>query len=66
MEKEIKRMKNFIGFAGLMLLITAIIGLIAYSSNAPLEAITIMTNISNFTLIIGALSLVMAGVSSKK
>ena len=66
MEKEIKRMKNFIGFSGLMLLITAIIGLIAYSGNAPLEAITIMTNISNFTLIIGALSLVMAGVSSKK
>ena len=65
MEKEIKKMKNFIGLAGLMLFITGIIGVIAYSGNAPLDMISTMIKVSNTTLIIGSLSLILAGVSSK-
>ena len=48
-----------------MLFITGIIGVIAYSGNAPLDMISTMIKVSNATLIIGSLSLILAGVSSK-
>ena len=65
MEKEIIRMKNFIALGGLMFLVGAIIPHIT-DSGASLGSIIALTKITNAAYIIGSISLIIAGYSSKK
>ena len=65
MDKEITRMKNFIALGGLMFLVGAIIPLLT-DSGASLDSLRALTKITNAAYIIGSISLILAGYSSKK
>ena len=66
MGNELTRTKNYIALAGVMFLISSIIGFLSASGNAPVDMIIMLAFASNAAIVLASVCLVLAGITLKK